>query len=55
MSEVWGVTRSRWSPRFWLPTLVAVVIASLLWEWIAIGNPYLLPRLGQVGLQLVTP
>ncbi|MEF2978682.1 ABC transporter permease [Subtercola sp. YIM 133946] len=54
MSDVWGVTRSRWSPRFWLPTVVAVVIAGLLWEWIAIGNPYLLPRLGQVGLQLVT-
>ncbi|GGF30094.1 ABC transporter permease [Subtercola lobariae] len=54
MSAEWGTTRSRWNPLFWLPTVVAVVIAGLLWEWIAIGNPYLLPRLGQVGLQLVT-
>ncbi|MCU1480384.1 MAG: transporter permease [Subtercola sp.] len=50
----WGVTRSRWSPAFWLPTVVAVVVAGVVWEWVAINNPYLLPRLGQVGLQLVT-
>src|ERR1700710_43999 len=54
MSEVWGVSRSRWSPWFWLPTVVAVVAVGLLWEWVAIHNPYLLPRLGLVGLQLVT-
>ena len=46
--------RSRLSPGFWLPTVIAVGVAAVLWELVAIGNPYLLPRLGLVGQQLVT-
>ncbi|WP_253202190.1 ABC transporter permease [Subtercola sp. PAMC28395] len=46
--------RSRWSPGFWLPTVVAVGVTAVVWELVAIGNPYLLPRLGLVGQQLIT-
>ncbi|CAN5146456.1 ABC transporter permease subunit [soil metagenome] len=45
---------SRWRPGFWLPTVVAVGVAGVLWELIALSNPYLLPRLGLVGQQLAS-
>ncbi|WP_337063485.1 ABC transporter permease [Kineococcus sp. G2] len=40
-------------PRVWLPSVVALLAAGLLWARVARGNPYVLPPLGAVGAQLV--
>jgi NitT/TauT family transport system permease protein len=40
-------------PRFWLPTVLALVVAGLLWSWVASDNPYVLPTLSSVGRQFV--
>ncbi|TIH38740.1 ABC transporter permease [Subtercola vilae] len=41
-------------PGFWLPAVVAVVVAGLVWEFVAINNTYLLPRLGAVAMAVIT-
>ena len=30
-------------PRFWLPTVLALVVNVVLWSWVAQENPYVLP------------
>ncbi|WP_338073838.1 ABC transporter permease [Kineococcus siccus] len=41
-------------PRWWLPTLVALAAAAVVWTLVARSNPYVLPALGAVGEQLTT-
>jgi len=41
------------SPKFWLPTVLALLVAGLLWSWVARDNPYVLPTLSSVGQQFV--
>jgi NitT/TauT family transport system permease protein len=38
-------------PRFWLPTVSALVVAAVLWSWVAKDNPYVLPTLSSVAQQ----
>lgn len=40
-------------PAYWLPTVLALVVAALLWTWVARDNPYVLPPLSSVGTQFV--
>ena len=40
-------------PRSWAPTLVALLVAGLVWNRVARDNPYVLPPLSAVGRQLV--
>nr|WP_026127924.1 ABC transporter permease [Nocardiopsis lucentensis] len=42
------------SPRVWLPTVIAVALVGAAWSWVASGNPYILPELGEVGRTLVS-
>ncbi|WP_432564517.1 ABC transporter permease [Kineococcus sp. SYSU DK003] len=42
-----------WHLRFWLPTVLALVVAGLLWTWVARDNPYVLPTLSSVARQFV--
>jgi NitT/TauT family transport system permease protein len=53
-----GVARARrtrwWRPVLWLPTVVSLGLAAVLWNVVAAGNPYLLPPLGFVGEELST-
>lgn len=39
-------------PGLWLPTVVAVAAVVLLWQWVAAGHPYVLPKPRAVGRQL---
>jgi len=41
-------------PRWWLPTVVALAAAAVVWTLVARANPYVLPALGAVGDQLST-
>jgi NitT/TauT family transport system permease protein len=41
-------------PRWWLPTVVALAAAAVVWTVVARANPYVLPALGAVGDQLST-
>src|SRR4051794_38199452 len=41
----------RWGT--WLPTLVTFVIAAVLWQLVAITNPYVIPTLEAIGGSLV--
>ncbi|MEA9984661.1 ABC transporter permease [Subtercola vilae] len=49
-----GATRSPWRPRVWAPAVIAILIAALVWEYVATNNTYLLPRLGTIGQALAT-
>ncbi|WP_432540475.1 ABC transporter permease [Kineococcus sp. SYSU DK002] len=40
-------------PRFWLPTVVALLAAAAAWTWVARENPYVLPTLPSVGRQFL--
>lgn len=42
-----------WRPRFWLPTVLALLVVALLWTWVARDNPYVLPTLPSVGRQFL--
>ncbi|NAZ88369.1 ABC transporter permease subunit [Kineococcus sp. T90] len=36
----------------WLPTVVVLLVAGVVWERVAVADPYVLPRLAAVGEQL---
>ncbi|MCI0155723.1 ABC transporter permease [Leifsonia shinshuensis] len=38
---------------FWLPPLIAFVIAAVLWQLVALNNPYVIPTLDAIGASLV--
>lgn len=45
---------ARWlNPRVWGPTAVVFVIVALLWQLVAVTNPYVLPTLGDVAASLL--
>ncbi|RFA17990.1 ABC transporter permease [Subtercola boreus] len=46
--------RSVFRPTVWVPAVVALLVAGVLWEIIAINNTYLLPRLGMIGQAIIT-
>ncbi|RFA12287.1 ABC transporter permease [Subtercola boreus] len=46
--------RSILRPTIWLPVVVALLVAGVLWEVVAINNTYLLPRLGMIGQAIIT-
>ncbi|WP_243768133.1 ABC transporter permease [Leifsonia sp. TF02-11] len=37
----------------WLPPLIAFVIAAVLWQLVALNNPYVIPTLDAIGASLV--
>ena len=39
-------------PSVWGPTVIALVLAGIAWQAVAAGNPYILPRLPEVGTAL---
>lgn len=47
-------TRMGWlSPRVWAPTAVVFAIVAVLWQVVAVLNPYILPSFGDVGASLL--
>ncbi|MDZ8171469.1 ABC transporter permease [Microbacterium xanthum] len=49
-----GASRTAWMhPRVWAPTAIVFVIVGLLWQLVALTNPYVLPTLGEVIASLL--
>lgn len=44
--------RIRW--RTWLPAAATFVVAAVLWQVVAVANPYVIPTLGAIGQSLVS-
>lgn len=40
-------------PGAWLPTVITFVIAAILWQIVAIANPYVIPALNDIGASLL--
>lgn len=38
----------------WVPTAVVFGLVAVLWQWVALTNPYVLPTLGAVASSLIT-